>query len=52
MAPTSNASIPARAIASAGSFDAPRIGTIAAKMSGDTDESGPSTSSRDGPKTA
>ena len=27
-------------------------GTIAAKISGDTDESGPSTSTRDGPKSA
>ena len=27
-------------------------GTIAAKISGDTDESGPSTRTRDGPKTA
>ncbi len=39
-------------MAVAGSCDAPRIGAIAAKMSGDTDESGPSTRSRDGPMIA
>ena len=46
-----SASMPARAIADAGS-SATMSGTMAAKMSGETDESGPSTSTRDGPKSA
>ena len=51
MPPTSSASMPASAMAVAGSFVASR-GTIAAKIIGDTDESGPSTRIRDGPNTA
>ena len=51
MRPTSSASIPASAIALAGS-SATSSGVIAARISGDTDESGPSTSTRDGPKMA
>ena len=42
--------IPASAIAVAGSSPATSSGAIAAKISGDTDESGPSTSTRDGPE--
>ena len=49
-APTSIASIPASAIAVAGSSPATTSGVIAAKISGDTDESGPSTRTRDGPE--
>ena len=51
MSPTISASIPASAIAVPGSLVA-SSGTIAAKISGDTEESGPSTSTRDGPKIA
>ena len=40
------------AIAVAGSPDVPATGMIAAKMSGDTEESGPRTRIRDGPMTA
>ncbi len=43
--------IPARAIAVAGSPPA-SSGTMAAKISGETDESGPRTRMRDGPKIA
>ena len=46
-----SASIPAMAIALAVSC-ATTSGTIAAKMSGETAESGPSTSTRDGPRRA
>ena len=46
--PTSTAIIPARVIAVAG-LSAATSGRIAAKMSGDTDESGPSTRTREGP---
>ena len=52
MRPTRIASIPASAIAVAGLSPATRSGVIAAKISGDTDESGPSTSTRDGPRIA
>ena len=52
MRPTSTAIIPASAIALAGSPPATSNGVIAAKIKGETDESGPSTSTRDGPKTA
>ena len=52
MSPTSSASIPASAIAFAGSSPATSSGAIAAKISGDTEESGPRTSTRDGPKIA
>ncbi len=51
MAPMRRASIPASATAVAGSPCAPRSGRIAATMSGPNAESGPSTSTRDGPKT-
>ena len=51
MSPTIKASIPASAIAVPGSLVA-MSGTIAAKISGDTEESGPSTSTRDGPRIA
>ena len=51
MRPTSSASIPASAIALPGSF-ATMSGAMAAKISGETDESGPSTSTREGPKIA
>ena len=51
MSPTMRASMPASAIACAGS-SATTSGTIAAKISGETDESGPSTRTRDGPKSA
>ena len=43
--------MPASAMAVAGSSVA-SSGTIAAKISGDTDESGPSTRTRDGPNIA
>ena len=46
------ASIPARTIAVPGSPPATSSGVIAAKISGETDESGPSTSTRDGPNIA
>ncbi len=49
--PTRMASIPARAIAAPES-PATNSGTIAAKINGDTDESGPSTRTREGPKIA
>ena len=52
MSPTITAIIPASAIAIAGSSVATTSGVIAAKISGDTDESGPSTSTRDGPISA
>ena len=52
IAPTSTASIPASAIACAGSWPATNSGVIAAKISGEIDESGPSTRTRDGPNTA
>ena len=51
ISPTSNASMPASTIAEWGS-PVTSSGVIAAKISGDTDESGPSTSTRDGPKIA
>jgi hypothetical protein len=51
MIPTSTASMPASTIALPGS-PVTSNGVIAAKISGDTDESGPSTSTRDGPKIA
>ena len=44
--------MPASAIAFAGSSPATSSGVIAAKISGEIDESGPSTSTRDGPKIA
>ena len=47
--PTITAIIPASAMAVSGSSATTTSGTIAAKISGDTDESGPSTSTRDGP---
>ena len=52
MSPTMTAIIPASAMALAGSSPATTSGAIAAKISGETDESGPSTSTRDGPKIA
>ena len=51
MSPTSSASMPASTIALPGSSTT-SSGVIAARISGETDESGPSTSTRDGPKTA
>ena len=51
MSPTINASIPAKTIACPES-EATSNGVIAAKISGETEESGPSTSTRDGPKMA
>ena len=51
IAPTINAIIPASAIAVVGS-PATSSGVMAAKISGDTEESGPSTRMRDGPKHA
>ena len=51
MRPTMRASIPARAMAVAGSL-ATISGTMAAKISGETAESGPSTRIRDGPSRA
>ena len=50
--PTMTAIIPASAIAVAGSLPAITSGAIAAKISGETEESGPSTSTRDGPTIA
>ena len=44
--------MPASAIAVAGSSAATSSGMIAAKISGETDESGPSTRTRDGPNIA
>jgi hypothetical protein len=51
MAPTISAIIPASAIAVAASFVTSN-GVIAAKISGATDESGPRTRIREGPKNA
>ena len=51
MTPTSSASIPASTTARPGSL-VTSSGTRAAKMSGEIDESGPSTRTRDGPKIA
>ena len=51
IAPTKSASMPASAIATSGPPPA-TSGTIAAKISGDTEESGPSTSTREGPISA
>ena len=44
--------MPASAIALPGSSVATTSGTMAAKINGDTEESGPSTSTRDGPMSA
>ena len=49
--PTSTASIPASAIAVPASPPA-SSGVIAARISGEIEESGPSTSTREGPKAA
>ncbi len=51
MSPTITASIPAKTMAVAGSPPA-TSGTMAARIRGEIDESGPSTSTRDGPNTA
>ena len=51
MAPTMSASMPAMATASAVLFATSR-GVMAAKISGETDESGPRTSTRLGPSSA
>ena len=51
-APTSRASIDARAIAFAGSPSAPTSGRIVAAIIGPSDESGPRTRILDGPNTA
>ena len=51
MAPTSTASRPASAIALPGS-PTTSSGVIDARISGDTEESGPRTSTLDGPKIA
>ncbi len=51
VSPTSTASIPARAIALAGS-SVTSSGVMAARISGEMEESGPSTSTREGPNTA
>ena len=50
--PTSTASIPASAIAVPGSPPATSSGVIAARISGEIDESGPSTNTREGPNSA
>ena len=50
--PTNTASIPARTIAVPGSPPATSSGVIAARISGEIDESGPRTSTRDGPNSA
>ena len=50
--PTITAIIPARVMAVAGSAVTTTSGTRAAKISGETDESGPSTRILDGPITA
>ena len=50
--PTMIASIEARATARAGSPPARASGAIVAAIIGPSEESGPSTSTRDGPKTA
>ncbi len=52
MRPTSMASMPARTTARPGSPPATSSGVIAAKISGETDESGPRTSTGDGPNKA
>ncbi len=52
MSPTITAIIPASAMALVGSPPATSSGVMAAKIRGDTDESGPRTRIRDGPKTA
>jgi hypothetical protein len=52
IAPTMSASIDARATARLGSPSAPASGSIVAAIIGPSDESGPSTKIRDGPKTA
>ena len=52
MRPTMMASMPARAMAVAGSSPATTRGVMAAKISGPRDESGPSTRIFDGPMTA
>jgi hypothetical protein len=44
--------MPASSIAVAGSFAPVNRGVMAAKISGDTEESGPSTSTREGPMIA
>ena len=51
MSPTMSESIPASTTADVGS-SAMTSGAMAARIIGDSDESGPSTSTRDGPKTA
>ena len=51
MRPTMSASMPARAMAWAGSL-VTSSGVMAAKMSGETEESGPRTSTRLGPSSA
>ncbi len=51
VSPTSTASMPARAIAVAGSPPA-SSGVMAARINGEIEESGPSTSTREGPNTA
>ena len=50
--PTNRASFDARATARAGSPFAPASGRIVAAIIGPNDESGPRTSTRDGPKAA
>ena len=52
MIPTIRANMPASAIALPGSPPERRSGVIAARIIGDTEESGPSTRTRDGPKIA
>ena len=52
MIPTSSASMPASSIAFIGSSPATSSGVRAARIIGEIDESGPSTSTRDGPKIA
>ncbi len=52
MSPTRMASIPASSRARCGLPPDSSSGVMAARISGDTDESGPSTSTRDGPNTA
>ena len=52
IAPTISASIDASAIARSGSPPEPAIGRIVAAIIGPSDESGPSTRTRDGPNSA
>ena len=52
IAPVISASIEASAIARSGLPFEPRIGRMVAAIMGPSDESGPSTSSRDGPSIA